>query len=276
MKEDKLKWSHEKFLYPVVRVFAEKAGGSGTIVYSEQDPENKEENITLVLTNHHVIDDLISHKEEWDSLLKRKKEKEFKKKAKVERFEYVRMSTVDSSNRYDADILAYDKNEDLAILRINSPRKFEYVANLIPKKEIKNLRLFQDVVVGGCSLLHEPFCNFGQITFLTEEIDQKQYLMTNSNSVFGNSGGALFLKETGQMIGVPSRITGIQLGFGVDIMTWMGFAAHPKRIYGFLEEQELKFIWDKKDTYAKAMKRRDTKEKTALLELKAQLVGSGN
>jgi hypothetical protein len=51
----------------------------------------------------------------------------------------------------------------------------------------------------------------------------------------------------------------------------MGFAAHPARIYEFLEEQELRFFFDPEDTYEKAMDRRSKKKHEALLELKAEL-----
>ena len=96
--------------------------------------------------------------------------------------------------------------------------------------------------------------------------------MTNCNSIFGNSGGALFLKETGQLIGVPSRITAIQLGFSVDVMTWMGFAAHSERLYEFLKEQELLFLFDGEDTFKDAMERRKNKEKESLMAMKAELL----
>uniref|UniRef100_A0A6H1Z9A9 Putative trypsin-like peptidase domain containing protein n=2 Tax=viral metagenome TaxID=1070528 RepID=A0A6H1Z9A9_9ZZZZ len=271
MKDD-IKWKHETFLYPVVRVFSSSAAGSGTIIYSEPDPKNEGEYLTFVLTNHHVIESLIKYKKEWDSLLKKDIDKEFKDKAKVEHFQYVRTSTVDSSNRFDADIIAYDKNQDLAILKIDSPRKFETIAKLIPKDKIKDLRLFMEVVVSGCSLAHEPFCNFGQLTYLKEIIDQRKYVMVNCSSIFGNSGGALFLGDTGELIGVPSRITGIQVGFGVDIITWMGFSAHPERLYEFMEDQELKFLYDSEDNYYKAMDRRKNKKKEALLAMKAEVV----
>ena len=33
---------HEKILYPVTRVRAEKAGGSGVLVYSQPDPKNED------------------------------------------------------------------------------------------------------------------------------------------------------------------------------------------------------------------------------------------
>lgn len=272
MSNDELKRLHETFLYPVVRVFGKKGAGSGTIIYSKEDPKNEGEFLTFILTNHHVIEDCIDYKKEWDSVVKRDVEKEFKDRPHIENFSYVRLSTVDSSNRYQADIVAYDKNEDLAILKVDSPREFTNLATLIPRKEIKNLRLFMDVVTSGCSMAHEPFCNFGQITYLREMIDNKLYLMSNSGMIFGNSGGALFLKNQGWMIGVPSRISGIQLGLGMDMITFMGFSAHPERIYQFVDAQELKFLYNSEDTYEKAMKRRKEKEEEGILSLKAQLL----
>lgn len=267
---------HQIFLYPVVRVFSEKAAGSGTIIYSKEDPDNPGDNLTFVLTNFHVVEDLIGIRKDWDSLLKRNIEKEFLKRPHIEVFSYVRTSYVDSSNRYNGDIVCYDRHQDLAILKIDSPRKFDYVADLIPKDKIKELRLFQEVVVSGCSLAHEPFCNFGQITFLNELIDQKKYIMSNANSIFGNSGGALFMKDTGWMIGVPSRITGIQIGFGYDVTAWMGFSAHPERLYEFFEQQEIKFIFDSTDTYKAAMERRKKKEMEALMAMKAEKEAVGH
>jgi len=276
MGTDELQRLHETFLYPVVRVFGKKGAGSGTLIYSKEDPKNKGDFLSFVLTNHHVVEDCIEYKKEWDSVVKKDVEKEFKDRPHVETFSYVRESTVDSSNRYQADIIAYDKNEDLAVLRVDSPRQFPVVATLIPREEIKGLRLFMDVVTSGCSMSHDPFCNFGQITYLKEMIENKLYLMANSGMIFGNSGGALFLKDNGWMIGVPSRLQGVQLGLGVDMITFMGFSAHPERIYEFIDAQELKFIYDPKDNYHKAMYRRKNKEKEGILSLKAQLLSQGD
>jgi S1-C subfamily serine protease len=272
-----LKQKHEKFLYPVVRVYTAKAAGSGTIIYSQCDPTNEDGDFsTFILTNHHVIEESIKYKKDWDSVLKREIDKEFLEIPRVEIFDYVKDSTVVSSNSHRAVIVAYDKNHDLAVLKLESPKCCEFVAPLIPRDEIKELRLFMDVVVSGCSMAHEPFCTFGHLTFLTELIEQRLYTMYNAASYFGNSGGALFLKDKGYLIGVPSRLTGIQLGFGIDMVTHMGFAAHPERIYEFLDEQELKFLYDPNDSYEAAMERRDRKKKDALLELKAEIAKEGS
>jgi S1-C subfamily serine protease len=260
MEVEEIKKLHETFLYPIVRVFSKGAAGSGTIIYSKEDPEVKDEYQTFVLTNQHVVDDLITYKDAWDEVLKRNKKKENKERARVEIFDYVRTSEVDSSNRHSAEIVAYSKSEDLAILRILSPKKFDNVARLIAKDDIKKLKLFMDVVVSGCSLAHEPMCNFGQITFLNEIIENKRYIMANAGMIFGNSGGALFLKDTGELIGVPSRVSATQVGFGQNIVSWMGFSAHGERIYEFFDEQELKFLYDPNDTYKAAVQRRKDRE----------------
>jgi len=264
-------WMHEKFLYPVVRVFGQRAAGSGTVIHSREGVSREGEFETFVLTNHHVIEDCISHKKDWDSILKRNVEKEFLEKAHVETFSYVNMSTVDSSNRYKADIVAYDKSHDLALLKVDSPLEFKYVAKIIPRKEIDDIKLFMEVVACGCSLGHEPLCNHGHVTFLKEIIDKKKYIISSAGVYFGNSGGALYLAETGDLIGVPSRVAAVQLGFGVDVISWVAFSAHPERIYEFLDEQEMKFIYERGDTFAKALTRRQQKEKDAILALKAEI-----
>lgn len=259
---------HKKILYPVVRIRTQKAGGSGTIIYSQLNKQNKHD--SFILTCAHVIDDAISVKKEWDSFLKRKIEKEFTEQVQVEIFDYIDLSKVNSSNAYRADIIAYNKQVDIAVLKLESPKPCSYVANLIPRERIDSLRLFMDAYASGCSLGHDPICNQGQITYLNEKIENKQYLMSNCSSIFGNSGGALFLAETGEQIGITARISAIQLGFGVDIITWMGFSISPQEIYKFLGEQELKFLYDSSDTYEASMKRREKKQKETLLARKIE------
>jgi len=264
-----LKELHEKILYPIVRVRApgeggKMVGGTGTVIYSKLSKDSKDEYQTFILTNHHVIAGAVVVKKEWDSVAEHKVDKAFLTQVDVEVFDYVYMSTVNSSNSYKADIVAYDEPHDLAVLKLSSPTKNLFVSTLIPKNKIKDLRLFMPIRGCGCSLAHDPFSTSGEITSIKEVIDNKEYFMTSQNSIFGNSGGAIFLADTGEQIGVTSRVTGIQLGFGVDMMTWMGFSAAPQRIYEFVDEQELKFLYDSKDTYEAAMKRRESKRRAAM------------
>ena len=262
---------HKKILYPIVRVRTEKAGGSGSVIFSKVNPKNPEEYQSFVMTCEHVIDDAITVKEkEWDSTAKKKIDKEYLQQVTVELFDYVYLSKVNSANAIKADIVAYDKEHDIAILKLDSPKKVEYTANIIPKDKIKDIKLFSETETSGCSLLHDPFSNQGRITSLSEMIENKLYYMGNGNSIFGNSGGAVFLAETGEQIGITARITAMQLGFGMDIITWMGFFVAPQRLYEFFDAQELKFLYDPSDTYEAAMKRRERKQKEAMLQRKSE------
>jgi len=260
-----IKELHERILYPVVRVRTGKAGGSGTIIYSKPDPENPEEYQSFVMTCAHVVEDAIYYKKEFHPVLKKDIKMEYLNQVSVELFDYVYLSQVNSSNSTQANIIAYDYIHDIAILKLSSPKLCPYVATLIPKKKIKNVKLFTPAFSSGCSLGHDPIFNDGRITYLSEIIDNKLYWMSNCSSIFGNSGGAIFLAETGEQVGITARISSIQLGFGIDIITWMGFSVAPQRFYEFFDEQELKFLYDPADTYVKAMQRREERAKDALL-----------
>ena len=256
---------HEKILYPVTRVKAGKAGGSGVLVYSEPDPKEEGKYINIILTCQHVIDGAISVKDEWDSLLKREIKKDIKEEVANEVFDYDG-SKISSANSSQAEIIAYDKGHDLAAIKLRNSRPQEYVATIYPKDGIDDLQLFDDVWTSGCSLLHDPFASKGELTYLREMIDQKSYIMYNAASIFGNSGGGVFHGENGTLLGLCSRITSIQLGFGIDVMTWMGFGTHPSRLYEFFEHHELQFIYDGSDYYD-AQERRKERQRKSLRHL---------
>jgi S1-C subfamily serine protease len=258
---------HERVLYPVVRVRTDSAGGSGTVIQSLPDPRKEGEYLTFILTNWHVIERAIEVKKRWNSVLKREIDSETFKQVTVEIFDYVRQSEVTSANTHRADIIAYDRPHDLAILKLDSPRQVEHVARLMSAKDAAEVRLFTPLWTSGCSLGHDPFANPGFLTYLHEQIESKLYWMCNANSIFGNSGGGVFHGETHEQIGVTARISSIQLGFGYDIMTWMGFFIPVPRIYEFLGEQELQFLYDPDDSYYASMERRKEKERDGLLSL---------
>ena len=254
---------HDKVLYPVVRVRSGNAGGSGVLIYSEPDPKDSSRYINIALTCQHVVDAAIKIREEFDPVLKQQRKTDYFEEVIIEVFDY-QGSKLISSNATNAEIIAYDKHHDLAAVRLNNPRQMPYAASVIPKDEIKNINIADPVVTCGCSLLHDPFPNNGTLTYLREMIEQKSYLMANAPSIFGNSGGGLFHGDTGQLLGLTSRVTVTQLGFGLDVQTWMNFSTHPDRLYEFFEHQELQFLYDDKDDYHTAMERRDAKRKNAL------------
>ena len=257
---------HEKILYPVVRVRAGQAGGSGVLIYSEPDPKDESKFINILLTCQHVIDGAIKIRDEWDAILKREVKRDVLDEVVIEVFDYDGSKVV-SANSTTGQIIAYDKHHDLAAVKLNSnTRQLPHVASVIPREQIDCLQLFDPVWVSGCSLLHDPFPNPGTITYLREVIDQKAYLMQNASSIFGNSGGGLFQGsgEEFNLLGLTSRVTVTQLGFGLDVQTWMGFSTHPDRLYEFFDHQELQFLYDKNDDFYSALSRREGRRKDAL------------
>ena len=254
---------HEKILYPVTRVRAGSAGGSGVVVYSEPDPKKPDEYINIAITCQHVVDGAIKMRDEFDSVLTRNRKTDYFAEVIVEIFQYLGSRLI-SSNATSGDIIAYDKHHDLAAIRLHNPNKMPYVASIIPEDEIKDVRLFDNVVTSGCSLLHDPFGNMGTITSLREVIEQKNYIMANAPAIFGNSGGGLFHGDTGHLLGLTSRVTVTQMGFGLDVQAWMNFSTHPERLYEFFDNQELHFIVDDSDDYYTAMTRREGRKKDAI------------
>ena len=97
---------HERILYPVVRIRAADAGGSGTVVLSQPDPEAEGEYQTFVMTNWHVVEKAIMVKDEWDSVLKKKRKRDVLDTVQVELFDYVRLSHRNSANTFAAEIVA--------------------------------------------------------------------------------------------------------------------------------------------------------------------------
>lgn len=260
-----IKELHDKVLYPVTRVRTRNAGGSGVVVYSKHDLKNPGEYINIAFTCQHVIDDCISLKEEWDPVIQRNRKKDFLAEAQVEVFAYSKSKLL-SANATQSTIIAYDKAHDIAALRLHDSRPLPYVAKVIPKAAIDDLMIFEEVWVCGCSLGHDPFPSRGELTYLRDIIDEKAYLMANAPAIFGNSGGGLFQGSTGHLLGLTSRVTVTQMGFGVDVQTWMEFASHPNRLYEFMDHNELQFIYDPTDDYYSAMERREKRRKEAMRE----------
>lgn len=254
---------HDKVLYPVVRVRTGNSGGSGVLIYSEPDPDNEGRYINIALTCQHVVDSAIKIRDEFDPVLKQQRKSDYFEEVAIEVFDYDGSKLI-SSNSTQADIIAYDKHHDLAAVRLHNFRQQPFVSSIIPKDEIDELKIASPVVTCGCSLLHDPFPNNGTLTYLREVIEQKAYLMSNAPSIFGNSGGGLFHGETGHLLGLTSRVTVTQMGFGMDVQTWMNFSTHPDRLYEFFEHQELQFLYDKTDNYRDAIRRRDSKRREAL------------
>lgn len=251
---------HERILYPSVRVRAGNALGSGTLLFCQpDDPEKRPDEFeTLILTNHHVIADLITIKEDWDSTAGRKRFREFRESAVVEFFEYKHHSRVTSKNGKEAEIVAWDNKLDLALLRLSAITEFGPTAKFASRERMdRGLYAFDAVYCVGCALGSDPIITHGQLSGFDYKIESHPYLMHTAPSIFGNSGGALYLEETRELIGVPARIA--VTGYGQAI-THLSYAIPMTTIFDFLVDKDFQYIYDPAFTSLQCKATRDAKQ----------------
>ena len=254
---------HHQILYPSVRVRATKALGSGTVLYCK--PEDMatypDEYETLVLTNHHVIADLIEVKEDWDSTRQVKRFREFRTNAIVEFMEYKHQSRVVSKNGKEAKIVAWDDKLDLALLRLETVAHFNYVARLASKERFdRGVYAFDWVYCVGAALGEDPVITRGQLAGFARQIEGEPYTLSTAPSIFGNSGGSVYLEETREFIGVPARIA--VTGFS-SAVTHLSYSIPVTTVYKFLEEKDFQYVYDDSFTSKQCAATREAKRKAS-------------
>lgn len=250
------KIKHEQMLYPVVRVRTERSAGSGTVVWSGKAHDGWH---TFVLTNHHVIEDAIKIEKKWDAKLGREVKREFRSAVTVEFFQYNNLSKNIGATATQADVVAWDDRQDLALLETRDREtSSRYVAAVMPIDNVSEVRIYDRLFAVGAALAHPPISTEGILNYLDDEIDNMSYWMSSSQIIFGNSGGAVFRwsPERGryEFLGVPSRVAVTFTG----VVTHMGYFVPPKRVFGFLEGSRHRFIYSPTlFTYESELKVRD-------------------
>lgn len=255
------------------RVLAGRAGGSGTVLYSA--PNTDEGYSTYILTNHHVVDGLIKIEKKWNSLLKRETKAEVFGIAEVHFFKYRWEQRAVGATAIEAEIMAYDPDEDLALLRLRSDEQVKSVAKMLPKGEEKTLAIGTPVMAIGAGLGEPPVLTTGRLSQFGRDIDNREYWLQTAPTIFGNSGGAVFVEETEEFIGVPARIAVMMMGFSADAITHLSFMIPITRVYKFLEDQLFRFIYDSQFTEEGEAKEREARRKAEelLVAAKEQVTG---
>lgn len=234
--------AHEKYIYPIVRITIPQAGsGSGTIIYSEYEAIGGKipKASTYVLTNYHVIDAAITIEEKWDSDLQKQVKKEKRAIVYVEIFRYRDISTPIGTLRVEADVVLYDEDQDIALIKLRTEKPAKYTAKL--SYPAPNVTVMDETVAVGCSLGFPPLPTVGNITRKNQQVNSLPYHMSSSQIIYGNSGGAMFLAETGELIGIPSLVAVVGWAGAV---THMGLFIPIDRIYQWLENEHYDFIYD--------------------------------
>ena len=231
----------ERTLYASCRVRGKKGLGSATIISSHDHGEGIE---TYLLTNHHVVEGNINVSKEFDPVVGREIPREFKAVVEVD-FPRFDRDRVLGFNTVLADIVNYDKHQDVALLKLRDKIKYP-TAVVIPEEKVKDIRFLQDIVVIGNPMGERLVGTKGMICGMDIEIDNYDYWLGSAMTYFGNSGGGVFVEMEGSWyyIGIPSRIRVAIIGWQVDIVQHLGYFIPPNRIWKWLKDTCYEFAAD--------------------------------
>jgi len=197
--------------------------GSGVIVYSHLrslslDPRS----YSYVLTCAHVIHDAT--------------------RAEVESFYYLENSTIVSTAKFSAEVVAINREIDVAVLQITTPRPLQATARPLPSSQYYQHQIYTPVYVIGCALGNQPSITNGNISSLevNHNVDGRmmhQHLKITSATIYGNSGGGVF-NQAGQLMGLTESID-VTRGSPVP---HSAYAVPMWQIALFLKEEGLGFL----------------------------------
>ncbi len=207
-------------LMPTVQLNGEDTVGSGTIVFSGENPKTKATE-TYVLTSHHVVRNILADTP----------------KAAQEGIDvtiYLAGERVNVKGR----MIASQTKIDAALVRLATDRKFEFVANVLPRAECGQVKVWDPVCAVGCPLGNDPVPSHGEVSSLNNELNGSNYWMINAPTYFGNSGGGIYRADTRQLIGVFSKIYTHGKGTPV-VVPHMGLCTPIESVYAWLAEEKL-------------------------------------
>jgi hypothetical protein len=234
-----VKQKHEQMLYPTVLVSLENGGGSGTVIFSQK---RKEGWVSLVLTNFHVIENNVSVEKEWDSLKEKKVDVETRRPVRVSLWEYNNYSESIGTIGRVADIVAYDKKRDLALLQVTDrERPLPYVAKLYPEKKDSGPWIFNEVFAVGAGLGKPPFPTRGVLAGAAKDSNGLPLWLSTAPIIFGNSGGSLFVyshRKQYELVGVPSMVS----VYGWAVVAHMAWSRPISEIRVFLRKNKYGYI----------------------------------
>lgn len=243
------------------RVDANQARGSCTIIHSS-DGE------TYALTNFHVIANNIKYSTAWDPLLQRDKKIELREMAQVLFPRVDKNNDIIGHATVGADIVLYHKEQDIALLKFRDETVYPAVA-WYPKDKAEHVPILSRVAAIGAALGQKPIVTEGLLNGKQIEIDNYEYWMSGAQSIFGNSGGGLFVLCDNKwfFLGIPSRIAVQPMGFSAQAITHMGYFIPLHRIYKWLEDNCFQFLYDENFTSEQCKAMRDEKAENELVKL---------
>jgi hypothetical protein len=214
-------------VYPTVQLRGCGTVGSGVLIYSRNQGEGpKPPVVTLILTAYHVVQEVSGGKNP---------------KGDVDEIHVLGENDVFEPEVYTAELVISDRDRDIALLWMRSPRRFQGVAELATRETLRELDVFTRAYAVGCPLGNRPLPTLGEITSKSKVVGDQVFWMLNAPTFFGNSGGGIYLAANCQLIGISSMI----YTYGKDaptVVPHMGLFISLESICDWLEAQGYSFL----------------------------------
>jgi S1-C subfamily serine protease len=209
-------------LGPSVQVNVQGSVGGGTLLYSRDTH-------SYVITACHVI----------QKILAAGGDDETRAPAEVTIYDDVGAS-MDS---VDGDLVAWDEHKDLALLRLRTVHELRNVARLASRESLRSIRVFTPIYAVGCPLGHDPLPTLGEVATLNKEVNGERFWMMNAPTIFGNSGGGVFHRETRELIGVSVMVCTYDGAVSTPV-PHLGIMVSLETVYDWLDSLNYHFIYD--------------------------------
>jgi S1-C subfamily serine protease len=196
--------------------------GGGTLLFSH-------ETHSYVITACHVIQKLIAAGDDDET------------RAPVEVTLYDDRGA--ATDTVEGDLVAWDDRKDLALVRLRAVHEIRTVAHLASRETLRSVRVFTPIYAVGCPLGHDPLPTLGEVATLNKEVNGERFWMMNAPTIFGNSGGGVFHRETRELIGVSVMVCTYDGAVSTPV-PHLGIMVSLETVYDWLDGLNYHFIYD--------------------------------
>ncbi|MBN1443629.1 MAG: trypsin-like peptidase domain-containing protein [Planctomycetes bacterium] len=220
-------------IFPTIQLRGNGTVGSGVLIYSEPQPGDSEPPIytTFALTACHVVQELVGS--------------EISRGQDVGQIRVMGEDDFEPAGDIKACLVLFDTDRDTALLRLNTTRRFPYLARLMPRADLERLDVFCPAYAVGCPLGNYPMPTLGEVSSLQKRVGKQTFWMLNAPTFFGNSGGGVYLAPDYQLIGVSSMI----YTYGKrnpTVVPHMGLFVPLETIYQWLAGERYEFLLERR------------------------------
>jgi len=226
----------QQMLLPTVQLRGRGTVGSGVIVYSEPNPVGPAGSqvnagaTTLVLTAYHVVLEVIGTDDEDRRL------------DEVHVFGVNGTEDGVSDSVVSARLVAHDSARDIALLKLESDRRFPHVAELISVEDLGAVDIFTPTYAVGCPLGNNPLPTIGEVSSKRKIVGEQDFWMINAPTFFGNSGGGVYLARNYKLIGISSMIYTYGKTYPT-VVPHMGLFVPLNVVYEWLDSEGYGFVY---------------------------------